>query len=87
MTRCGCITTSFPTGILDGQPVMRVTEKIVLSAENQPTRIKRRYDQARTPFDRLCETDVIPEEQKEQLRILRDQVKPRQLRLPQGYFT
>ncbi len=62
------------------QPVMRVTEKIVLSAENQPTRIKRRHDQARTPFDRLCETDVVSQEQKEQLRILRDQVNPRQLR-------
>ncbi len=59
---------------------MRVTEKIVLSAEGQPSRIKRRFDQARTPFDRLSETKVISEEQKEQLRTLRDQLNPRQLR-------
>lgn len=62
------------------QPVMRLTEKTLVSADGQPSRIKRRFDQARTPLDRLCETDVISEEQKEQLRILRDQVNPRQLR-------
>jgi hypothetical protein len=37
------------------QPVMRLAEKIAIpGADDQPTRIKRRYDQARTPFDRLC---------------------------------
>jgi hypothetical protein len=65
------------------QPVMRLTEKTtspLLPAQGQPSRIKRRFDQARTPFDRLCETDAISEEQKEQLRTLRDQTNPRQLR-------
>jgi len=62
------------------QPVMRLTEKTFVSAEGQPSRIKRRFDQARTPFDRLSETNVISEEQKEQLRTFRDQVSPRQLR-------
>ena len=65
------------------QPVMRLSEKITqpsLSAQGQPSRIKRRFDQARTPFHRLCETDAIAEEEKEQLRTLRDQVNPRQLR-------
>jgi transposase InsO family protein len=62
------------------QPVMRLTEKTFVPADGQPSRIKRRFDQARTPFDRLCETNVISEEQKEQLRTLRDQVNPRQLR-------
>jgi len=62
------------------QPVMRLTEKTFVPADGQPSRIKRRFDQARTPFDRLCETDVISEEQKEELRTLRDQVNPRQLR-------
>ena len=66
---------------------MRLTEKTLGSVDGQPSRIKRRFDQARTPFDRLCETDVISEEQKERLRTLRAQVNPRQLRLPQGYFT
>ncbi len=66
---------------------MRLTEKTLASADGQPSRIKRRFDQARiprdpvrTPFDRLSETGVISEEQKEQLRTLRDQVNPRQLR-------
>jgi len=62
------------------QPVMRLTEKIVLPAESQPTRIKRRYDQARTPFDRLCETTAITQERREQLETLRDQINPRQAR-------
>ena len=65
------------------QPVMRLREKTTspsLPAEGQPSRIKRRFDRARTPFDRLCETDAISEEQKEQLRTLRDQTNPRQLR-------
>ena len=65
------------------QPVMRLKEKTtasLLPAEGQPPRIKRRFDQARTPFDRLCETDAISEDQKEQLRTVRDQVNPRQLR-------
>jgi transposase InsO family protein len=62
------------------QPVMRLTEKTLVSADGQPSRIKRRFDQARTPFDRLCETNVISEEQKGQLRTLREQVNPRQLR-------
>lgn len=66
---------------------MRLTEKTLVSTDGQPSRVKRRFDRARTPFDRLSETNMISEEQKEQLRTLRDQVNPRQLRLPQGYFT
>jgi transposase InsO family protein len=65
------------------QPVMRLTEKTaypLLSAQGQPSRIKRRFDQARTPFDRLCETDAMFEEHKEQLGTLRDQTNPRHLR-------
>ncbi len=62
------------------QPVMRVREKIIVSKEGQSPRVKRRYDQARTPFDRLCETDAISKERKEQLLSLRDQVNPRKLR-------
>ena len=64
------------------QPVMRLVEKTTIPAlpgEGQPPRIKRRFDRARTPLDRLCETDAISEEQKHQLRALRDQTNPRQL--------
>ena len=65
------------------QPVMRLREKTTspsLPAEGQPSRSNRRFDPARTPFDRLCQTDAISQEQKEQLHTLRDQLNPRQLR-------
>jgi hypothetical protein len=65
------------------QPVMRLMEKTASPsppAQGQPLRIKRRFDRARTPLDRLCETDAISEQHKEQLRTLRDQTNPRQLR-------
>jgi len=62
------------------QPVMHLAEKIVTPVEGQPTRVKRRYDQARTPLDRLCQTTAITQEHREQLVALRDQINPRQLR-------
>jgi len=65
------------------QPVMRLREKTTSPlppAQGQPSLIKRRFDTARAPFHRLSETDAIPEQQKEQLRALRDQTNPRQLR-------
>lgn len=63
------------------QPVMRLTEKIVIPGDDgQPVRIRHRYDDARTPFDRLCATDAITQEHREQLEALRDQTNPRQLR-------
>jgi hypothetical protein len=62
------------------QPAMRLAEKVATLAEGQATRIKRRYDQARTPFDRLCETKTITQEHRDQLEALRDQTNPRQLR-------
>ena len=33
------------------QPVMRITEKYVVPSKNGSNRIKRRYDDAKTPFD------------------------------------
>jgi IS30 family transposase len=60
-------------------PVMRVAEKQVLSEEGQPTRIRRRYDCARPPLDRLCETNALSTEQQERLLALRRQTNPRQL--------
>ena len=62
------------------QPVMRLAEKTWLPVEGQPPQLKRRHDDARTPFDRLCETESIPPEQQKQLETLRDQTNPRQLR-------
>jgi hypothetical protein len=62
------------------QPVMRLSEKTWLQEEGHPPQLKRRYNDARTPFDRLCETGTISQEQQEQLKTLRDQTNPRQLR-------
>jgi hypothetical protein len=62
------------------QPVMRLSEKIVTPVEGQLARVQRRYDQARTPFDRLCETTAITQERRDQLEALRDRTNPRQLR-------
>jgi len=62
------------------QPVMRLTEKTWIREEGQHARVKRRYDQARPPFDRLCATTAIIQEDREQLEALRDRTNPRQLR-------
>lgn len=62
------------------QPVMRLTEKTPIRQEGQPSRIKRRYDEAATPFDRLCATKAISQEGQKLLEALRDQTNPRQLR-------
>jgi hypothetical protein len=61
------------------QPVMHLAEKKVIK-QGQSTRIIRRHDQARTPFDRLCATTAILPEHQEQLQALRDQINPRLLR-------
>ena len=63
------------------QPVMRLEEKIViLGDDGRPTRVKRRYDEARTPFERLCDTNVLLEEHQQQLEVKRDETNPLQLR-------
>jgi hypothetical protein len=62
------------------QPVMHLVEKQVIRKDGQPVRIKRRHDQARTPFDRLCDTNMILSEHREQLEALRDRTNPRVLR-------
>jgi hypothetical protein len=60
-------------------PVMRVADKTVFTVEGQRTRTRRRYDDARPPFDRVCAAHAIPDEQRAQLTALRDQTNPRQL--------
>jgi hypothetical protein len=62
------------------QPVMHLAEKEIIQQEGKFVKVKRRYDQARTPFDRLCATDAILPEHREQLEALRDRTNPRQLR-------
>ena len=63
------------------QPVMRLEEKIIIPGlAGQSARVKHRYEEARTPFERLCRTPAITPQHREQLEILRDQTNPRQLR-------
>jgi hypothetical protein len=57
---------------------MRVAEKSIVD-DGPRTRIRRRYDQARTPFDRLCDTGVLSPHVQAQLTAPRKQTNPRQL--------
>jgi hypothetical protein len=61
------------------QPVMRVAEKTVVSEEGQPTRIRRRYDRARTPFDRLCNAGALSSDAQAELAAQREHTNPLQL--------
>lgn len=62
------------------QPVMHIQEKIIIPTDSRGSRVKRRYDQARTPLDRLCATDAISQDKKDRLLSLRDQANPLKLR-------
>jgi IS30 family transposase len=62
------------------QPVMRLEEKVVSPIEGQFPNIKRRFDKAKTPFDRLCQTNAISPQEQTRLTTLRDSINPRQLR-------
>lgn len=63
------------------QPVMHLVEKEIVRENGQFTRVRRRYDDAATPFDRLCKAKGILPAHQEQLETLRDSINPRQLRL------
>jgi len=62
------------------QPAMRLAWKTWIREEGQPSRVKRRFDKAATPLDRPCATQAISEGLADQVRILREQTNPRQLR-------
>jgi hypothetical protein len=62
------------------QPMMRTIQKQVVATSNGGTRIRRRYDRARTPFERLCETGVLSAHQQQELETIRQQTNPLQLR-------
>jgi hypothetical protein len=59
------------------QPVMRLQKKEYLS----PLQYRRKYDQAKTPFDRLKEQNILKENVQLQLEALRDNTNPLALRL------
>jgi hypothetical protein len=62
------------------QPVMRLVAKEVTEDAQGTRRVRRRYDPARTPFDRLCATGLLPQAQQEALARRRDGINPRLLR-------
>lgn len=62
------------------QPVMRLEEKQITPLGDGRSRVKRRYDKARTPFDRLCMTGKLDPEVRKQLEQLRRDTNPRTLR-------
>jgi hypothetical protein len=62
------------------QPVMHLREKTITPLEGQPAGVTRRYDQAQTPFDRLCATGTLSDAQRQELQAWRDRTNPRQLR-------
>jgi len=62
------------------QPVMHLVEKEIIHADGQPARVRRRHDQAASPFDRLCQTNAILPEHRAQLDALRHSINPRRLR-------
>jgi len=62
------------------QPVLRLQEKTFVPVEGRLSKVQRRYDQAQTPFDRLCATTAMRAERREALERLRDRTNPRRLR-------
>lgn len=62
------------------QPVMRLVEKTSVTDDHGRMRVKRRYDQARTPFDRLCDTGLISDVHRTEFEQRRRETNPRALR-------
>jgi hypothetical protein len=63
------------------QPVMRLEQKTVVPIEGQPgSKVRRRFDEACTPFDRLCAASILSPDKLAELQSLRDDTNPRQLR-------
>jgi predicted nucleic acid-binding protein len=63
------------------QPVLRLEAKtLIRNDRGQLLRIQRRFDRARTPFERLSETDAIEPAHHHRLARQRDRINPRRLR-------
>jgi hypothetical protein len=59
---------------------MRLEEKLITPLGDGRSRVKRRYDTAQTPFDRLCATGKLDPAVRKKLEQLRRETNPRQLR-------
>jgi hypothetical protein len=62
------------------QPVLRLAEKTPVTADDGTFKLRRRYDVARTPFDRLVAAKILTPEHQEKLSRLRDRTNPRRLK-------
>ncbi len=62
------------------QPVMRLKEKNVVPSSDGPHHVRRRYDDAKTPFDRLCASAILDPMTLNHLQQLRQAINPRVLR-------
>jgi hypothetical protein len=62
------------------QPVLHIGAKTLVVNEGQRPHVKRRYDLASTPFDRLGQAHGLPAERQQALEQLRQQTNPRRLR-------
>ena len=62
------------------QPVMRTIEKIVVREEGKIIRLKRKFDNARTPLDRLLATGLLCQDKAATLVGLRQRTNPLKLR-------
>jgi len=62
------------------QPVMRLEHKQTVLSSQGTQRVKRVFDRARPPFDRLCESKAISDSNRSVLEALRDQTNPLHLR-------
>jgi len=67
------------------QPVMRLEEKTITPLDNGRSRVRRHYDKARTPFDRLDGTGRLAPDTRARLDKLRREINPRQLRAEIGH--
>ncbi len=61
------------------QPVMRLSVKEVLPTTNGIPQIRRHFDPAQTPLDRLLATQTLTTKQAASLKVLRRDTNPRQL--------
>jgi hypothetical protein len=61
------------------QPVMRLSAKELLPSTNGIPHVRRRFDEARPPVDRLLDTKSLPTKQAAELMVLRQDTNPRQL--------
>lgn len=62
------------------QPVLHISRKTIVTGAGQRPHVKRHYDAARTPCERIAASGALPPQQRERLAQLRQQTNPRRLR-------